>query len=169
MISRMLPHAVAAAFLCAALLQGCGPAPVPREATAPAPPVSSRTVALGSASCFHGARRSQVLADEAAWRAWVGEFSCGGDIRAGSADFTREAVVAVDGEDATNGCHALRITGIERTPSGAVVHVERYVPAPDAVCAAVMGHPFHAVAVDRGVATGPLTFDWKTVTGRPAP
>jgi hypothetical protein len=159
-----------------ATLQGCGSTQAQAAASGAAsataasvPGVPLRTVALASAACVRRGRTDAVLRDVAAWDAWQRSMSCDGTPRGQAVDFGREAVLAADGEDGPNGCHALRIVSVRRDGARAVVRVERYVPPPDAVCTSMLVHPYHAVAVPQDVVAGEVAFEWVTVTGRPAP
>jgi len=59
-------------------------------------------------------------------------------------DLTRETVVAVASEGRPNGCWSLRVTNA----SAEQVEVTTYSPPPEIMCAAVIGYPWHVVAVE---------------------
>lgn len=175
------------------LLLSCGGPPSPSVASSPAPaPASATGSATGSATpsppavedfafvslhaggsgAMRGARAEAVIRSPEEWRAWRASLRLPQDALP-SVDFERQVVLAVDGEDGTNGCHAVRITAVVPAPDGLRADVTRFVPGPEQRCAMVMTRPFHAVAVTlpAGARSGSLSvsFRWSTATGNPKP
>lgn len=121
--------------------------------------------------CLTGdaSRRGRVIADQPALEDWLARVACRGGDALPPVDFAREVVLAVDGPDGTNACHAVRITDVTAGPNGLVAAVTRFTPPPAKVCAQVMVRPVHAVVVARPAEGVAVTFEWRDAVGSPAP
>jgi hypothetical protein len=164
------PSLVTAMLACGA---GAGSGTAP---TAPSPGAAAlEHVATGTTPTLAGARAEHLFTDEAAFDAWLG--ALGATKPATPIDFSKRVVLAVDGEDGSNGCHAVRILHVERSGGALKVDVARYEPAPAQArammpaqaCAMMMVRPYDAVAVERTPQVPKATFAWARVTGSPAP
>ena len=130
-------------------------------------PVPFTVLFAASTSRLQGERRERVIRDEAAWRAFHADV-LGRPGEPVAVNFDAFQVLAVDGEDGSNTCHAIRIEAVRRMADGnLLVHVVRHVPPPGAVCGMAMMRPACAVGVPR--TPGPVTFAWRVEASVPAP
>ena len=129
-----------------------------------------RPLLSGSSPEMRGGPAEHVIRSDADWASWLESMHARRD-QASGVDFSRELVVAVDGEDGANGCHAVRIDGVTREAGGSRVRVTRWQPSPERACTMMMVRPFHAVAIPLPPGGEPetFTFTWRTATGEPKP
>ncbi len=149
-----------------------GAAASPAAAGAAAAPSRAEEVPFdvllaSSTSRLAEGRREHLLRDAGAWRSFHQDV-LGREGEPPAVDFAVSQVLAVDGEDGSNACHAVRIRSVRRAATGGlVVDVVRHLPPPDMACAMVVLRPACAVSVPR--TEGPVTFTWRFETSVPDP
>lgn len=188
----LLPASIAALAL--AWILACGAAPpdaarspaAPATASAPSPggsdsgaPQPGATipgaeqalplvpVATGASSRLLGDRRATLIRDAEAWRAWLQ--GLGLPPPQSEPDFSRDVVLAVDGEDGSNGCHAVRIVRVLAMGAELRAEVVRLRPRPEQACTLAMIRPVHAVVVRPPSPVASAAFSWTESVGEPAP
>lgn len=144
------------------------PAPAVAPAGSAAAELAWSTLLEGRSGCLADGRAASVLADPPALAAWSARVTCR-DEPPPQVDFARSLVIAVDGEDGANACHAVRIERIRRADSGLVVEVARHLPGAEQRCAMMVVRPYHAVVVEWPAGSPPaVEFSWRVVVGPPA-
>lgn len=145
--------------------------PVMPSAPDPAAPGDSVRVpfwslAEGATSQLRGERSEIFLRDEASLAAWlVGNHH---PEPARYPDLEREIVLAVEGADAPNGCHAVRVSAMALDRGVLQVAVTAHGPGPGAICSQAMNRPYHAVVLPRETAFTDAEFSWSAVAGEPS-
>lgn len=124
--------------------------------------VPPRTVLRTARSCHGEGREALVLRSSEEWQRWLDRASCGTP-RTEPVDFAREIVLAVGDETGPTACHSVEIVGVVSGSGGLVAEVVRHVPAKSAVCATMLVHAAHAVAIPSFAGT--VRFTWRDESG----
>lgn len=127
---------------------GSPPTPAPTQPTSPAgtTPYDFRTLAQGSTSGIHIARR-EVLRDEASWSTFWRDHGAS-QMPAPErprVDFAKENVFIATAGDRPDTCWALDVTRIQERATNVEVTVRTRGPPPDAFCGDAITQPFHYV------------------------
>lgn len=121
-----------------------------------------RTLAAGSMAGT-GERAREVFHDDASYQAFWASVREDAEQEAPQADFARETVVAAVADARPNACWGLRITNASATR----VEVTTFTPPREMMCASVITHPWHIVALSG--AGRIVEFDESTAEGPPPP